>query len=281
MAQKDFPVLVKFGCRLPVKLVSDDQSLPGFLDLSSGHFASDPAASLDARSYSWIGRQWLSVGPEMQSPDGKHYAYTSGDGIHDVDLISGVDRRLLSNAPGQLLQYASDGIYLSKSAGYAGHLGLWRLNPSSAALTQVLPETIAFDELGSGAAWYVEPRTEGPSPSTVYRIDLGSGARQVWYSQSNTWAVHLGTDPAGRPLVGSADTRDLSQESLSVVPSAGRATVIGSGSVDSVAWFVALTDGNGLWFQSSSVSAPLWLLRSDDQLVKVEQAAVRPLGACR
>jgi hypothetical protein len=273
-------VLVKLSCRMPVKLVGDDQTLPGFLDLSSGHFASDPTAPVGAQSYSWIGRQWLPVGPEMQSPDGKHYAYSGADGIHDVDLVSGVDGDVLSSPPGQLLLYATDGIYLSKNGGYAGHLGLWRLNPVTAALTQLLPETIAFDQLGGGAAWYIEPRSEGPSPSTLYRIEFGSATRHVWYSQPNTWVVHLGTDPAGRPLVGSADTRNLSQETLLVVPTAGTAIAIQSGAVETTPWFVALTDPHGLWFQSTSASAPLWLLRSDDQLITVARAAVRPLGSC-
>ena len=216
----------------------------------------------------------------MVSPDGKHYAYAGADGIHDVDLTSGADRNVLSHPPGELMKYSGDGIYLTKNGGYAGHLGLWRLNPFTASLTQVLPESIAFDELGGGAAWSIEPRSEAPTPTTLYRIEFGTGARQLWFSQPNTFVVHLGTDPAGRPLVGTVDTRDFSQEKLLVVPTPGQATVIQAGSQESTAWFAALTDTHGVWFVSSRAAAPLWLLPSDDRLITVAQAAVRPLGPC-
>lgn len=217
----------------------------------------------------------------MLSPDGTHYAYDGQDGIHDVDLVSGADRLLLPNAPGVVLQYADGGIYISKYGAYAGHLGLWRLNPQTATLVQVLPVSVAFDQIGSGAAWYVEPRTESPSPTTLTRIDLGTGAREVWFRQPDIFAVHLGTDPGGNPLVGKVDIHIGSDETLLVMTGPMQGTVLHTGPPETSPWIVAVTDSNGVWFQTPTLSAPLWLLRSDDTLVEVALAPVSPLGACR
>jgi hypothetical protein len=216
----------------------------------------------------------------MLSPDGTHYAYDAQDGIHDVDLASGADRLLLSNAPGVVFQYAKEGIYISKYGAYAGHLGLWRLNPQTSALAQVLPEGVAFDQLGSGSAWYVEPRSEGPQATTLTRIDLSTGERQVWSSRPNTFVVHLGTDPAGRPLVGWADLSNGGDEKLLIMTGPGQGTVIHTGPPETSPWIVGATDMHGVWFESETLGAPLWLLQADDAIVKVALAPASPLGSC-
>jgi type IV secretory pathway protease TraF len=262
-------------------LEGNDQTVPGFLDLTSGRFTSDPAAPVSAQSYSWIGKRWLSVAPQMQSPDGRRYAYDGSDGIHVVDAALGTDRMILSNPPGQGLAYAAQGIYLSKHGAYAGHLGLWLLNPDTGGVVQILPQSVAFDELGSGAAWYSDARQEGPTPSTLYRIDLATAQRDVWYSQPNIWVVHLGTDSQGRPLVGWSDTRNLNEETVAMMASPGKATIIRQGPTDYTPWIVSVSDVHGLWFRSMTLAQPLWLLDSNDQVITVAQAAVKPLGACR
>lgn len=83
----------------------------------------------------------------MQSPDGSRYAFAAADGIHDVDLRSGVDRKLVLSTPNQVVEYGADGIYVTKYGAYSGHLGLWLLNPLTAGLKQLLPVSVAFDEL--------------------------------------------------------------------------------------------------------------------------------------
>ena len=273
-----FHVLTKLDCRLPVRLFADD--IKGFLDLNAGRFQPDSTAPASAQSYSWFAHRWLPVPPEMQSPDGSRYAYAAADGIHDVDLISGVDRKLLSSTPNQVVEYGPDGIYVTKYGAYSGHLGLWLLNPLTAALKQLLPVSIAFDALGDGAAWYSEPRIDVPSPDTLYRIDLGTGSRTVWLQKPNTWAVHLGTDATGKALVGYLDVRSPDQVALAVMSGPGEARVIRTGPTETMAWILSVTDSHGMWFDSNSEVSPLWLLQADDQLVEVAKAPVRPLGAC-
>ena len=165
--------------------------------------------------------------------------------------------------------------------GHRGHLGLWRLNPLTAALKQLLPVTVAFDALGGGAAWYSDSRSDGgPSPDTLYRIDLGTGLRTVWFQKPNIWAVHLGTDATGRALVGYLDVRTSDPVTLAVMSGPGQALVIRTGPNATMAWILSVTDSHGIWFDSNSDVSPLWLLQADDHLVDVAEAPVRPLGAC-
>ncbi len=274
-----FQVLSKFNCRLPVRMIIDDQ-VKGFLDLNTGRFEPDPSGPVGAQSYSWFAHRWLPVAPEMQSPDGRHYAYAAGDGIHDVDLTTGVDRKLVSSTPNQVVEYGADGIYVTKYGAYSGHLGLWLLNPLTAALKQLLPVSVAFDALGGGAAWWENSGGEVPSPNTLYRIDLGTGLRTVWFQKPNIWAVHLGTDATGKALVGYADVRTPDPVTLAVMSGPRQALVIRTGPNATMAWILSVTDSHGMWFDSNSDVSPLWLLQADDHLVEVAKAPVRPLGAC-
>jgi len=276
-----FQLLSKFNCRLPVRMIIDDE-VKGFLDLNTGQFERDLTAPAAAQSYSWFARRWLPVPPEMQSPDGTHYAYAAANGIHDVDLITGVDRKLVSSTPNQVIEYGADGIYVTKYGAYAGHLGLWLLNPRSAALTQLLPVSVAFDEIGGGAAWYSDAGSDGgPSPSTLYRIDLGTGSRTAWFQKPNVWVVHLGTDATGKALVGYLDVRTDDQVTLAVMSGPGQARVIRMGPNETMAWIPSVTDAHGMWFDSNADVSPLWLLQADDNLVEVAKAPVRPMGACK
>jgi len=274
-----FQVLSKFNCRLPVRMIIDDE-VKGFLDLNTGRFERDLTAPVDAQSYSWFAHRWLPVPPEMQSPDGTRYAYAAGNGIHDVDLITGVDRKLVSSTPNQVVEYGADGIYVTKYGAYSGHLGLWLLNPLTAELKQLLPVSVAFDALGGGAAWWENSAGEVPSPNTLYRIDLVTGSRTVWFQKPNIWVVHLGTDATGQALVGYSDTRTPDQATLAVMSGPGQAHVIRTGPNVTMAWIPSVTDSHGMWFDSNADVSPLWLLQADDNLVEVAKAPVRPLGAC-
>ena len=275
-----FRVLTKFNCRIPVRMIIADE-VKGFLDLNTGRFVPDPSAPAGAQSYSWFAHRWLPVPFEMQSPDGTRYAYAAADGIHDVDLTTGVDRELVSSTPNQVVEYGADGIYVTKYGAYSGHLGLWLLNPRTAALKQLLPVSVAFDQLGGGAAWYGDSRSDGgPSPDTLYRIDLGTGLRTVWFQKPNIWAVHLGTDAIGRALVGYLDVRTSDSVTLAVMSGPGQAQVILTGPNATMPWILSVTDSHGMWFDSNSDVSPLWLLETDDHLVEVAKAPVRPLGAC-
>jgi hypothetical protein len=175
----------------------------------------------------------------------------------------------------------ADGIYLTKYGAYSGHLGLWRVDANNGSITQLLKEATAFDDLGGGYAWYIEPRTEGPSPSTVYRIELGTGARTVWYQEPRVPAVHLGTTPDGTPLIGWIDPDNFDHVRLLLVPVAKQASVLYDGMNASTPWIIAINDpAHGLWFGSGRADAPLWLMQPSGRIVIAARTGFEPLGTC-
>jgi hypothetical protein len=179
------------------------------------------------------------------------------------------------------VEYGADGIYVTKYGAYSGHLGLWLLNRHTAALKQLLPVSVAFDELGGGAAWYSDSRSDGgPSADTLYRIALGTGLRTVWFQKPNVWAVHLGTDASGYALIGYLDVRTTDPVTLAVMSGRRQVLVIRTGPNATMPWILSVTDSHGMWFDSNADVSPLWLLQADDKLVEVAKAPVRPLGAC-
>lgn len=56
--------------------------------------------------------------------------------------------------------------------------------------------------------------------------------------------------------------------------------VIRTGPNETMAWIGSVTDAHGIWFNSNTDTAPLWLLKADDSLVEVARAAVLPMGPC-
>lgn len=293
---------------------ADEAAVPGFLDLASGHFVSDQGAEIidlaplegdQSRtvampilrgwlgfSYSWSARRWLPANLEQTAPDGLHYTYPELVGpssdksssmtnaeisLHVVDTRAGNDR-VVSTGPGWWpLSYGSDGIYVTKTRYYSGETnnGLWRIDPLTRSIQQVLPEVAMSLRFGGGAAW----GSDVPMMSTiVFRYDLTSGAREVWYTRPNWWAVYFGSDAAGRPMVGAFPLGQAPE-----APQPGELWLL-SGPNQGTRIYSGLdlpqpgpSDSQGTWMFGRS---GLWLLPPDGQLIHVTAAQVQPLGGC-
>lgn len=278
------PLLAHLDCRLPIQFAVPNGS-SGFLDLRTGQFISDPAAP-DSASYSWAAHKWLPVRLEQVAPDGLHYAYVEQvslkEGrVHVVDVTAGSDRVLLSGATWGVRAFGADGVYVDKEA-YAssGNWGLWRVDPGTGATTQLLPESVANFSFGSGAAWTYDSLD---NPTVVYRIDLTTGSRVEWFRKATRWTFYAGaSDPTGEPLM------MWQQDSSAASPAAelwsmsgpSKGTQLYSGSFWTLPFPPAVTDAHGLWFSAAGSKGALWLLSSDDTLVKVSSSAIRVAGAC-
>jgi hypothetical protein len=306
-------MLAKFNCQLPVKLLpmADDAALPGFLDLATGHFVSDRAAQMMnvsgppggssqtvvkpvlkgwGISYSWSARRWLPAGWVEVAPDGLHYAYPEVVGpssdrsnpitnaevsLHVVD-VGALSDRVISTGPGwAVLDYGSDGIYLTKTRYYSGESnnGLWKMDPASGSTRQLLSETAHTFILGGGAAWGMD---YGIAPTTVYRYDLISGSREVWYYRKDWTTQYVAVDAAGRPLVGVL-TKDQPTE-FWLLSGPNQGTLIRSGDGP---WYGSdgPRDSHGNWLTAQP--GGLWLLQPNGHLIHVTSADVLPLGDCR
>lgn len=303
-----FPVQVKFSCRIPAQLnrATDDATPPGFLDLTTGRFLSDPNSRMSkvlgswddwhtvvkpvlrgflGVTYSWSARRWLPADRAAVSPDGLHYAYPEvpkpnvGLKLHVVDLRTGADRVVSTGVNWGIVDYRSDGIYVAKTTYYSGegNAGLWRINPITGSVLMVLPETATTLSLGGGAAWGSDHALE---PTVLYRYDLATGLRTVWFARSNTFVEYRGAVSDGRPLVNTWSGNASPTFSLMLLSGPSRGSVLYTSGAQEVApgRGPAITDSHGVWLGST---AGLWLLQPNGKLIKVTSAPVYPLGDCR
>jgi hypothetical protein len=84
-------------------------------------------------TYSWSAGRWLPADRPQVSPDGLHYAYPEvpkpnvGLKLHVVDLPARIDRVVSTGVNWGIIDYRSDGVYVTKTTYYAGegNSGLW------------------------------------------------------------------------------------------------------------------------------------------------------------
>jgi hypothetical protein len=302
LVDKTFQMLVTINCRLPARLVGpDDGSVPGFLDLATGHFVSDPAAELTKVPNSWDdwrtvatpvlrgftgitysrgARRWIPAERLQVSPDGIHYAYPEVPQpnvnlrLHVVDLAAGTDQVVSTGTNWGILDYRTEGIYVTKTSYYAGegNSGLWLMSPVDGSVRQILPESATTLFLGGSAAWGSD---KAILPTVLYRYDLATGARSTWFSGSGRYVQYVGVDAAGHPLAVVFSTTDSKRELwLLSGPSHGTVIYSGSGGPDDQN---PVIDSHGVWIGSQD---GLWLLQPGGQLVKISDAPVRALGGC-
>jgi hypothetical protein len=126
--------------------------------------------------------------------------------------------------------------------------------------------------MGGAAAWGSD---RAILPTVLYRYDLVSGARSVWFSRSGRNVQFIGSDDAGHPIVVVFSTTDTKRElRLLTGPSKGTVIYPGDGGPDGRN---PVIDSHGVWLGGA---AGLWLLQPGGQLVKVSTAPAQALGGC-
>ena len=145
-------------------------------------------SSWDVGSYDLALKRWLPVRRSQVRGDGLAYAYAepykanasdpleNSTRIHVVSPADGSDRVIYSGPPRSVVDYESDGIYVTAAHYYAGEgygVGLWRLDPRTGAATEI-PNGVAFEVLDHGIGW-----TDSGSIMTrsLIRFDLSSGSQ--------------------------------------------------------------------------------------------------------
>jgi len=109
-------------------------------------------SSWDTGSYDLALGRWLPVRRSQVRGDGLAYAYAepymanasdpleNSTRIHVVSPADGSDRVIYSGPPRSVVDYESDGIYVTAAHYYAGEgygVGLWRLDPRNGAATEI------------------------------------------------------------------------------------------------------------------------------------------------
>jgi hypothetical protein len=160
---------------------------PGWLDLPSGRFSSDPTstAAMSRDGYvAWdssLGK-WLPTEPVMISPDGSRYIPKDAPNqIADAHTGATV-ATFPSGEYNRVIGWTSAGIYLMH-VGQAFVAGLWRIDPLSGAVTNLTPTSqVIWEIVDKDSAWGFE--WSPTNMRIIDRLDLSTGSTRHLYSES-------------------------------------------------------------------------------------------------
>jgi hypothetical protein len=170
------------------------------LALPGGQFSPDPSAN-GARSIygnvawdSGIGK-WLPTHQWMISPDGSAYIPDAPYLNEIVDANTGTIIHEIAPGPGYfwVAGWTSAGIYLLGGSGKNPVPGLWRVDPTTGAVTEVPGSA------NPGAGWsLVDESAAWASSASLLRLDLSTGdVRTVYTTSSDQWVDILGFADSG------------------------------------------------------------------------------------
>lgn len=261
------------NCRLPVTwgVPNGNTVTPkaGFLTFPDRALAEDATAPVNSTFYDRALSRWLPAQRAAVSPDGKRYAYTEGNAyqgingkVHVVDLTTGADTVIYSGgAVYSVVDFGSDGIYLTLAAPEGAPRGLWLENPAGGQ-PRLISSTLIAPAVGGGAAWGIDFNPADPSPNPggiegprneVLRMDLRTGATSVWFYRPGANVYLDGFDAAGHPFVNveievpRTDPAGGSTFELWLLKSQGSATSLFSDKVVGELRMSAV-DSYGVWF---------------------------------
>lgn len=301
------PNLQGLTCRLPLTWATgSDQnavSKAGFLSFPDLTLSEDPTAPTGSRFFNRASMSWLPVPREAVSPDGERYAYAEGNSylatggsLHVVDITTNADRVIYSGPTVYgIVDFAPEGIYITKSSPEGPSIGLWLEDPAGGA-ARVINATIQSPAVGGDAAWTADFDAADHSPAPggmvgpnnrVERVDLKTGQFVPWFYEAGVDLRIAGFDIAGKPFVtsyrssgdGAHDTVELwlltsSTESMQLFGGAQRNV-----------WPSAVTaiDIHGVWFDAGYTSDSVWLYVPNSpiqMLAKLGVSYVHIAGGC-
>ncbi len=134
-----------------------------------------------------IGR-WVPAEPGSVSPDGSTYLSADSGGFRIVDARSGATLHKTTTGdvfPNHVIGYTASGIYL-RAQGISPPPGLWRLDPSTGALSKISSAPGFWEIVDGTTAWGTD------TVATVRRMDLATGVAKDIYSSG-----HKSVDVAG------------------------------------------------------------------------------------
>lgn len=169
-------------------------------------------------------KRWLPVSPGLVSSDGAAYAYAVHDlGSPDylvfiVTVASGATRVIRFNAPDSTIgngweaaDYDGRYVYLVATQVDRAPRGVWRFDPNTAGLQQLVPSTAgAILRVNNGVAWVGRVDPADPSPpnpgkgegfDTIASIDLATGSQTTWIYRPAELVIFWGLDSSAHPVV--------------------------------------------------------------------------------
>jgi hypothetical protein len=193
----------------------------GFVHFPGGSFTPDPSSAVTtpnggsfSLTYVRTQKRWVAVPREWVRPDGRAYAFYdwNASSIESVDIQSGTATALgTANSPAsygrsgggawQVIDTERAGVYAAQAQyGPGAPTGLWLFDFSGGA--RQLAGDYFWQAVGGGAAWGTQTESvpQGAS-NTLVRLDLGTGAKEDWFSAAGMEARVVGFDFSGHPVV--------------------------------------------------------------------------------
>jgi hypothetical protein len=173
------------NCRLPVAIVNSGE---GWLDVPGGTFKPDPTSighfSSPDGSIAWDPAiaGWVPTDPESLSPDGTRYV--AADTSVTIDIIDARSGSTIAAIPPKyqsdlgvffVLGYTPTAIYLGQT-GKNPPPGLWKIDTSSWALSQVTSEQATWSAADGSTVWGTRDGAAGYGG--IVRVDTSTGVVQ-------------------------------------------------------------------------------------------------------
>jgi hypothetical protein len=238
--------------------------------------------------------RWVPVSPQQLTLDGKQYAYAewvmptgpvqgptppSDIRVHVVDVATAGDRVVYTTNKLLLsvVAYGPDGIYVTNQCweGCGNVGGLWLLDPTSGQLRTILGGDVDHTDwrwMANGFVWGMGPWGPDTIATTVFRLDLSTGAVTRWFTPSKAVDV-VAVDAQGFPLIETQDPYSGAVELWDGTSSSAGTRIFVSSTV--VHFGSAVSGGCGTWIGSTN---GLYELTSADTLRVVKTTMVLPPG---
>ena len=304
---KPSPNLEGLACRLPLTwATSGGQNAvnkAGFLRFPDLTLSEDPSAPAGSRFFNRASMSWLPVSRDAVSPDGLRYAYAQGNAylstggsLHVVDVATKADQVIYTGPTVySVVDFAPEGIYITKASPEGPTVGLWLQNPAGGA-AHLINATVQSPAVGGGAAWTHDFDTSDPSPAPggmvgpsnrIERIDLKTGQLVPWFYEPGVDLWIAGFDTAGNPFVRSYrsagdGTHDTVELWLLTSPT-GSVQLFGGAQRYLWPSDVTAIDAHGVWFDAGYTSDSVWLYSPNSpiqMLAKLGVTYVHVAGGC-
>ena len=281
-----------------VMVFDDAKGLSRTLDQHYLYARSSSEVAMTQASYDSDQHRWVPVPREWVSPDGSSYAYSvtqpgAAQGVHIVDVLSGSDRVIPGtsgdpDARGShfvVVAYQLDGVYLNRLS-QLGANGLWLLNATSGAITQVSADAPGVRVMVAGKqAWWTVVNADASAPTDPYAFHqyltgVAGQHGETWFQRPGYRLNVVGVDAVGQAVVlaQSSAADELWLLSVPNAPSQLNATTNdGSFRTELLTFRTAVADSGGWWIGSRAGV----LFAKGSSLQKVSTTPAVAVGACQ
>jgi hypothetical protein len=246
--------------------------------------------------------KWVPVDRQSVSPDGTQYAYNdflvrqpyaSGGKLHVVDVNTGADKVIYSDASSSLavVDFSAEGIYFTHQALDAYATGLWLVNPAGGQ-PRLISRDIEGPRVGDGSAWGVgfNPADPHPAPNgasgyfstknTLLRFNLRTGVATTWFFRPGSNLSVAGFDYSGHLFVdvdySRWDLNAMGPYEVWIVTSSTTATRLSATGLSDV----RAVDSHGVWFDGGGAPISLYAAGSFHSMATFNESSLHIAGGC-